>query len=508
MDSALIAVAFIAYLVLMMVIGIIAYRRTANLSDYILGGRGLGPWTAAISAGASDMSGWLLLGLPGAAYVGGLSAAWIGVGLIAGVWLNWLIVAKRLRVYTEAAGDSLTVPEYLSKRFHDTGHALRVISAVFILVFFMFYTSSGLVAGGKLFNTVFEWDYTLAVTAGTLAVVSYTFLGGFLAVSWTDLIQGLMMVTALVIVPIVAIFDTGGLADVSEKLQQENPEIMSWLTDADTGQQLTMLAIIGSLAWGLGYFGQPHIVARFAAIRSPKDVKVARRIAVTWTAIGLVAAMAIGLVGRSYVPGLVDGETVFITMVQLIFHPAVAGVLLAAILAAVMSTADSQLLVSSSALTDDFYKALIRPGAGQRELVWVGRATVIGVALIAYVLALDPESSVLELVSYAWAGFGAAFGPALILSLYWRRMNKWGALAGVLVGGLTVVIWAQLDTGIFVLYEIVPGFILSWIAIMGVSLLTRPPSEEVVAEFDRVQVAVANDEEVQQPPPAEQPAGV
>ncbi|WP_276208790.1 sodium/proline symporter PutP [Halomonas faecis] len=476
---------FVVYLLLMLGIGLVAYMRTTNLSDYILGGRTLGPWTSAISAGASDMSGWLLLGLPGAAYVSGISASWIAVGLLIGTWLNWLVVARRLRLYSFKVSDALTLPEYFANRFQDKTHLLRVISAVFILLFFLFYTSSGLVAGGRLFETVFGYDYTLAVTIGTIAVISYTFFGGFLAVSWTDLIQGLMMVAALVIVPIIAFSDLGGTSGAGAALAAESEHMLAWFRDASTGEALSVIGIVSSLAWGLGYFGQPHILARFAAIRSDRDIPAARRIAVSWTAIALICSVAVGLLGVGFVQrDLADGETVFMVMVNLIFHPVIAGILLAAILAAIMSTADSQLLVSSSALTDDFYKAIFRKDASQTELVWVGRFAVIGIAVIAYLLALNPDATVLDLVAYAWAGFGAAFGPALIMSLYWRRMNRWGALAGIVVGGVTVVLWAEASGGIFDLYEIVPGVIFAYIAIVVASLATEEPNLQVTADFD------------------------
>ncbi|QTF91592.1 sodium/proline symporter PutP [Halomonas sp. BM-2019] len=476
---------FVVYLALMLGIGIVAYKRTTNLSDYILGGRSLGPWTSAISAGASDMSGWLLLGLPGAAYVSGISASWIAVGLLIGTWLNWLIVARRLRLYSFKVSDALTLPEYFANRFQDKSHLLRVISAIFILMFFLFYTSSGLVAGGRLFETVFGFDYRIAVTVGTLTIIVYTFIGGFLAVSWTDLIQGLMMAAALAIVPIIAFGDLGGASGAGAALAAESEHMLAWFRDASTGEALTFVGIVSSLAWGLGYFGQPHILARFAAIRSDRDIPAARRIAVSWTAIALISSIAVGLLGVGFVQrDLADGETVFMVMVNLIFHPVIAGILLAAILAAIMSTADSQLLVSSSALTDDFYKAIFRKEASQSELVWVGRFAVIGIAFIAYLLALNPDATVLDLVAYAWAGFGAAFGPALILSLYWRRMNKWGALAGIVMGGVTVVVWAELSGGLFDLYEIVPGVIFAYLAIVVATLATEEPSDAITADFD------------------------
>jgi sodium/proline symporter len=475
-----VAITFFLYLGFMLWIGLWAYKKTNNLSDYILGGRSLGPWPSALSAGASDMSGWLLLGMPGYAYVAGWEASWLGLGLIIGTYLNWLIVAPRLRVYSQLAGDSLTLPQYFSNRFKDKV-AIRVISAFFILLFFLFYTSSGLVAGGKLFETVFGMDYTIAVTVGTLAVVSYTFFGGFLAVAWTDLVQGLLMAAALILVPVVAFMELGDTP--SNILAASNVELLDPFTKA-TGEALGWISIVSLLAWGLGYFGQPHILARFKAIRSKDDIKAARRIAVTWTLIGLVGAFFVGIAGIGYFETpLADSETVFITLVQALFHPLVAGILLAAILAAVMSTADSQLLVSSAAFTEDFYKSIFNKEAKPESLVNIGRMAVIGTATIAWLLALDPESSVLGLVSYAWAGFGAAFGPAIILSLFWARMNRQGCLAGILVGGITVVVWKQLSGGLFDIYEIVPGFILASIAIIAVSLLTPEPEQEIQDMF-------------------------
>jgi sodium/proline symporter len=475
-----VVITFFLYLGFMLWIGLWAYKKTNNLSDYILGGRSLGPWPSALSAGASDMSGWLLLGMPGYAYVAGWEASWLGLGLIIGTYLNWLIVAPRLRVYSQLAGDSLTLPQYFSNRFNDKV-AIRVISAFFILLFFLFYTSSGLVAGGKLFESVFGMDYTVAVTVGTLAVVSYTFFGGFLAVAWTDLVQGLLMAAALMIVPVVAFMELGDSPSVI--LAASNVELLDPFTKA-TGEALGWISIVSLLAWGLGYFGQPHILARFKAIRSKDDIKTARRIAVTWTFIGLIGAFFVGIAGIGYFETpLADSETVFIALVQALFHPLVAGFLLAAILAAIMSTADSQLLVSSAAFTEDFYKSIFNKEAKPESLVKIGRFAVVGTATVAWVLALNPESSVLGLVSYAWAGFGAAFGPAVILSLFWARMNRQGCLAGILVGGITVVVWKQLSGGLFDVYEIVPGFILATIAIIAVSLLTPEPEKEIQDMF-------------------------
>ncbi|MDP5252594.1 MULTISPECIES: sodium/proline symporter PutP [unclassified Vibrio] len=475
---------FLAYLILMLAIGVIAYKRTSNSSDYFLGGRTLGPWPAALSAGASDMSGWLLLGLPGFAYASGIEAVWLGGGLLMGTWLNWLICAKRLRTFSIQT-DALTLPEYLSRRFNDKSKLIQVISSLFILLFFLFYTSSGLVAGGKLFETVFGLDYTTAVIIGTVCVVSYTLFGGFLAVAWTDLVQGLLMAAALVFVPVVMM--ESGTTELVNNLEAINPHLLSVWNDVK-GEPLSWIAIVSLMAWGLGYFGQPHILARFQATRSNKDLTTARRIAVVWTILSMIGALAIGLVGLVYVtthPGtsLEDGEKIFMLLVNAAFNPVIAGILLAAILAAIMSTADSQLLVSSSALAEDFYKQVIKKDASSEDIVKVGRVGVLGISLLALVLALNPDSSVLGLVSYAWAGFGAAFGPAILLSLFWSKMNRNGALAGIIVGGVTIVVWKQLSGGWFDLYEILPGFVFSSISIVLVSLLTGKPESHVETQF-------------------------
>ncbi|EJG1817744.1 sodium:proline symporter [Vibrio parahaemolyticus] len=442
---------FVAYLIIMVAIGVYAYKRTSNSSDYFLGGRSLGPWPAALSAGASDMSGWLLLGLPGYAYAAGIEAFWLAGGLLAGTWANWFISAKRLRTYSIQT-DALTLPEFLSRRFNDKSKLIQTISAFFILLFFLFYTSSGLVAGGKLFETVFGLDYSIAVVIGTVCVVSYTLFGGF--------------------------------GQLSSDMHNINPELLTLWNDVK-GEPLSAIAIISLAAWGLGYFGQPHILARFKASRSNKDLTTARRIAVGWTALSMAGAMLVGLVGLVWVTGhpgtqLEDGEKIFMLLVNTVFHPVVAGILLAAILAAVMSTADSQLLVSSSALAEDFYKQVIKPDASSEEVVMIGRVGVIVISLIALLLAMTPDSSVLGLVSYAWAGFGAAFGPAVVLSLYWSGMNRNGALAGILVGGVTIVVWKQLTGGWFDVYEIVPGIIFSTLAIVLVSKMTGGAGQEVL----------------------------
>ena len=473
MDTGIV-VAFLFYLVTMAGIGLVAYTRTRDLADYLLGGRRLGRWVTALSAEASDMSGWLLLGLPGLAYSSGLQSLWLAGGLLAGTWLNWRFMARRLRVATQACGDALTLPDYLAQRFGDDSHALRLLAAVIILVFFTIYTTSGLVAGGKLFTTVFGIDYPLAVLAGGGVILLYTFLGGFFAVCWTDLVQGLLMVLALVVVPLVAILDQGGPAAMMHHLAAVDPALLDPLSGKG-GAPLGLVGLLSLLGWGLGYFGQPHILARFMAIRDPAEIGSARRIAVGWVCLSLAGAVLVGLAAPGYLPpGTTgDAEKVFLQLVRLVFHPWIAGILLAAVLAAIMSTADSQLLVASSALADDFYKALLRPAASPRELMWVGRLAVLLVAALATWLALDRNSRVLDVVAYAWAGFGAAFGPTLLLALYWPGMTRAGAFTGMLVGGVTVVAWKSLHGGLFDLYEIIPGMLAATAAILLASLAER-----------------------------------
>lgn len=493
-------VTFIVYLVGMLLIGVAAYRLTSNLSDYVLGGRRLGPGVAALSAGASDMSGWLLLGLPGAMYASGFSAAWIGVGLAVGAYLNWQFVARRLRNYTEVANDSITIPDFLENRFRDKSRLLRVISALVILLFFTFYTSSGMVAGAKLFEASFGLSYSTALWIGAIVIISYTFLGGFLAVSWTDFVQGLLMFLALIVVPIVAIQQIGGWHEMVNAVGNIDP------THVNMVKGVTVLGVLSSVAWGLGYFGQPHIIVRFMALRSAKDVPKARLIGMTWMIVGLYGAILTGFVGLAFISTqdisildgygidvitkdgvqmLADPEKIFMAFSQILFNPVVAGILLAAILSAVMSTIDSQLLVSSSAVAEDFYKAVFRKNASERELVWVGRISVLVIALIAIILAMNPDSSVLDLVSYAWGGFGAAFGPIIILSLFWKRLTRNGALVGMIAGALTVVIWKQLTGGLFDLYEIVPGFVLNFLLAVVISLFDKEPSQEIQDEFEK-----------------------
>lgn len=483
-----IILAFIAYLIFMIGIGMYFYGKNRTTTEYFLGGRKLGSWVTSMSAQASDMSGWLLMGLPGAAYLSGLSASWIAIGLAIGTYLNWRFVAKPLRQYTKTAGDAITLPQYFSNRFRDEGGLIRVISSLFILVFYLFYTASGFVGASKLFSSVFGIDYKISLLIGALVVVSYTFAGGFFAVCWTDFFQGLLMFFCVLAVPAIAIFSHGGPVQFAQEVNAFNPNFWNFLVDGATNQPLTFLGIISLVAWGLGYFGQPHILVRFMGIDKPSSVKKSRRIASIWVIISLTAAVFIGISGRMYLPNDLAAtgaqETVYITMVTYIFPVFIAGIFLAAILAAIMSTADSQLLVTSSAITEDFYHAKLRPNADAKEQMWVSRICVISVAIVAALIATDPNSSVLDLVEYAWAGFGATFGPLVLCSLFWKRANKYGALAGILVGGIVDLVWAQLSGGIFDLYEIVPGFLCGLLAIILVSLLTPAPEKAIVREFD------------------------
>jgi sodium/proline symporter len=468
-------ITFFGYLILMMAIGLWAYKATDSVDDYILGGRSMGPAVTALSVGASDMSGWLLLGLPGAVYLGGLGEAWIGIGLVFGAWLNWLFVAKRLRIYTQFADNALTLPDFFEKRFEDDRGILKLVSAVTILIFFTFYASSGMVGGAILFEKVFGLDYTLALVFGSTIIVAYTFVGGFFAVSWTDFFQGCLMLIALLIVPVV-IFTQPEAQTGSQPL---DPAMLSMISE-----NTSIIGLASLLAWGLGYFGQPHILSRFMAIGSADNLTVSRRIAMSWMIIALLGALATGLAGSLYFANepITNPETVFIQLAHAAFNPWIGGLLIAAILSAIMSTIDSQLLVCSSVITEDFYKKWLRPKASNKELILVGRIGVLAIALISGIIALNPESSVLGLVSYAWAGFGAAFGPVVLLSLFWQQYSRNGAIATILVGALTVVLWKQASGGLFELYEILPGFIFATIAGVVTSQLSRP-SGRVTAQF-------------------------
>ncbi|WP_411703778.1 sodium/proline symporter PutP [Edaphovirga cremea] len=476
-------VTFLVYILGMIIIGLMAYRATNNFDDYILGGRSLGSVVTALSAGASDMSGWLLMGLPGAIFLSGISESWIAIGLTLGAYLNWKLVAGRLRVHTEANNNALTLPDYFTSRFEDNSKMLRIISALVILVFFTIYCASGIVAGARLFESTFGMTYSTALWAGAAATIIYTFIGGFLAVSWTDTVQASLMIFALILTPVIVIMAVGGIDTSMLVIADKNPSYV------DMFKGMNLVAIVSLLGWGLGYFGQPHILARFMAADSHRTIRSARRISMTWMILCLAGTIAVGFFGIAYfsnnpheAAGVTEnGERVFIELAMLLFNPWIAGVLLSAILAAVMSTLSCQLLVCSSAITEDLYKAFLRKGASQRELVWVGRIMVLVVALVSIALAANPENRVLGLVSYAWAGFGAAFGPVILMSVMWSRMTRNGALAGMLVGAITVIVWKQyawLD-----LYEIIPGFLFGTVAIVIFSLLDRKPSTAIQQRF-------------------------
>lgn len=473
------------YFLAMLLVGYYSYKRTSDLSDYMLGGRKVGPAVTALSAGASDMSGWMMMGLPGAMFISGLSEAWLSIGLFAGAYVNYIILAPRLRTYTIVANDSITIPDFLENRFEDHSKIVRTVSAIVILIFYTLYTSSGLVAGGTLFESSFGANYQtgLLLTAGV--VVAYTLFGGFLAVSITDFIQGVIMFVALILVPIVAFTEVGGVAATMDEVRSIDPAML------DLFKGTTFVGIISLLAWGLGYFGQPHIIVRFMAVGSLKQLKSARRIGMSWMGISLIGAMLTGLAGAAYhsMNGttLENSETIFIYFADVLFHPYITGFLLAAVLAAIMSTISSQLLVTSSSLTEDFYKAFLKRNASDKELVFVGRLAVLIVAIVGVSLSLNPSDTILGLVGYAWAGFGSAFGPVLLLALYWKRMTKWGALVGMIVGAVTVLIWANTKVLADFIYEMVPGFFLSLLAVVVVSLLTKKPDEEIHQKFDEME---------------------
>ncbi|MGI8931351.1 MAG: sodium/proline symporter PutP [Sphingomicrobium sp.] len=479
-------IALAIYFIAMLGIGFYAWRKSTQDSEgYLLGGRDLGPAVTALSAGASDMSGWLMLGLPGAIFLSGLGQAWIGIGLIIGAYFNYRLVAPRLRTYTELAGDAITVPDFLEERFHDKSRALRLISALVIIIFFALYTSAGMVSGGKFATSALGMDYATGILVTAGIVVIYTVMGGFLAVSLTDFVQGCIMFIALVLVPVAA-YLTLGADGFDQGLAAAEASRGLSLTQL-IGGEVTLIAIISAAAWGLGYFGQPHIIVRFMAIRRVEDMPTARRINMGWMAVSLLGAIMTGFIGAAWFAGRggtpADAETVFLVLAQILFHPFIAGFVFAAVLAAIMSTISSQLLVTSSSLTEDIYKTFFKRDASERRLVMIGRAMVVLVAVVAGLLALDPESSILSLVGNAWAGFGAAFGPAILFSLRWKRTTREGVLAGMIVGAVVVIAWILSGLSA-TLYEIVPGFIASCIAIWLVSRMTTPPSGEIEAQFD------------------------
>ena len=576
------------YAVVMLGIGLYFWRKTKNPEEFFLGGRSMGPAVSALSAGASDMSSWLLMGLPGALYVAGLLNAWIAIGLSIGMFLNWLFVAKRLRIYTEVIDNSITIPDYFETRFSDDKHILRLISAIVILVFFVFYISSGLIAGAKLFEQTFHIDYQISLMIGAGIIVIYTFFGGYLAVCWTDLLQGVLMMLALIVVPIVMLNQIGGLSEAKSYIQKSdevhnekvlktqqyldtdvntildeikqaqnnkdidtikqnlpmlieslntlseisnntkdfstlaneaseinatlsNPpkdidkKIQSLLSSIDSAiaasmeekahfsffQGVTLLSVISAIAWGLGYFGQPHIIVRFMSIRSTKDIPTATIIGMSWMIISLIGACFVGMLGLAYATkfdiSFSDPEKIFIIMSQTLFNPWVTGILLSALLAAIMSTASSQLLVSASTVAEDFYKKILKTDATPKQVMFFSRASVLVVSFVAFFISTNKDSSILSIVAYAWAGFGASFGSVVLFSLFWRRMTRMGAIAGMITGAVVVVLHNNFFYTYFPIYEIVPGFVCASIAIILVSLMqpVRPGTKEA---FDKMMV--------------------
>ena len=479
-------IALAIYFVAMIAIGLWANSKNNSLDDYVLGGRQLSPTVAALSAGASDMSGWLLMGLPGAVYLSGLSQAWLAVGLTIGAWCNWKFVAPRLRSYTEVAGDAVTVPVFLSNRLHDTKRVLRIVSGSVILVFFTFYVSSGMVSGGLFFKSSFGQEYHTGMLLLAGITVFYTLFGGFMGASYTDMVQGLLMLAALIAVPIITIIDLGGVDPVVESISQVRPDALSIFAGT------TFAGIVSSLAWGLGYFGQPHIIVRFMAMRTPEDAKSGRRIGISWMVLTVFGALSGAFMGIAYFArhpeaSLTNPETaesVFLDLSQILFHPFIAGLILAAVLAAIMSTLSSQLIVCSSALVEDLYGIFSSKKLSAAKSLWLGRAGVAIVALVAGALAWNPNSSILQLVAFAWAGFGSAFGPTVLLSLYWRKLTTQGALASMITGAVVAFAWGQSPMK-SVLYEMVPGFASAMLVAIIVSLITYKKNQVIEEEFDR-----------------------
>ena len=472
-------IVFVVYLLFMLGIGVFFFIRSKGGSDktYFLGGRQMGPWVSALSAGASDMSAWVLMGLPASIYAAGIGQAWIAIGLGIGYAISWLVEAPRLRRFTIAADDSITVPQYLTNRFLSKSKALQIICAVIFLVAYTVYAASSIKACGTLFNTVIGMDPKLAMYLAALIIIAYTFLGGFSAVCWTDFFQGMLMLAALLVAPIfaLALIQGGQAATTMAELPEGYWNLFSNWKD-----------VVSGLGWGLGYFGMPHIIVRFMSLRSDKDLKKSAKIGISWTVLILIFSVASGCIGHLLMGDLADSSTVFIQMVRFLFPALISGILLSAILAAAMSTADSQLLASASAFASDVYKPVIRKGkASEKEMLWAGRVVVLIIAIIAVLIASNPNSgTIMGLVENAWGVFGAAFGPAIMLSLFWKRFTFEGAVAGIVVGAVVDIAWLAFlgSTGI---YEIIPGFICGLIAAVIASKCSKAPSAEVEALFDK-----------------------
>lgn len=499
---------------IMIVIGIgvfFAKRSNKNSENFFIGGRSLGPWVAAMSAEASDMSGWLLMGLPGVAYWCGLADAfWTAAGLALGTYFNWLIVSKRLRKYSLAAGNAITIPDFFSNRFKEDKKVIMTIASLFILVFFAVYAGSCFVTCGKLFNTMFGIDYRIMMLVGALFVIIYTFLGGFLAESASDFMQAILMVFALGVILITGTVKAGGIGAVAENVKSipgfveffgiAQPALENGVQKVTDGKAIfestagaySPLNALSMLAWGLGYFGMPQVLLRFIAIRKADELKMSRRIAITWCVISLIAAVSIGIIGRSLYPTALltksGAENIFIVMSRSMLPPILAGVVMAGILAATISSSDSYLLIAASAISKNLYQGVIKKNASDKEVMMVSRITLLAVALAGIIIALDENSVIFVIVSFAWAGFGATFGPLMLFSLFWKRMNRAGAIAGMLAGGITVFVWKLLLNplgGVFAIYELLPAFLVSCLFIVVVSLATKEPSLEIQEEFER-----------------------
>ncbi|MGP9536426.1 sodium/proline symporter PutP [Brachybacterium sp. AOP43-C2-M15] len=502
MDLAFKLVALVAYFAVMIGIGLYAFRKTKGGEDYMLGGRQLHPFVAALSAGASDMSGWLLMGLPGALYLNGLVEAWIAIGLTVGAGLNWIFVAPRLRLYTQIADNSITVPSFFGNRLHDRTNILRIAAGLIILVFFTFYVSSGMVAGGLFFQSMFGGPYLTGMLLVGGVTILYTLFGGFLGASYTDVVQGLIMLVSLLLVPITAMFVVGGPTAMFESVREVDASFGSLVSGG------TFIGILSAVAWGLGYFGQPHIIVRFMALRTSRDAKYGTIVGMTWMILCVTGAVFTAMAGLAYfqqnqdqsLTDTTNAESVFLDLSQILFHPLLAGFLLAAVLAAIMSTISSQLIVTSSALIEDLVGG-VGISFTEHAKLWGGRIGVLGVSIIAVILALNPNSSVLGLVAFAWAGFGAAFGPIVLLSLFWRRLTMAGAAVGMVAGAVVSFVWGQFEPdkalGLFGdqhLYEIIPGFLVCLVLAVVVSLVTPQPPAKAMEQFDDMVEALSTGE--------------
>ena len=511
-SSAQMLISMVLYMSVVIGIGIyFAKRANQSSENYYLGGRSLGPWVAAFSAEASDMSGWLLMGLPGLAYWTGLADAfWTAIGLALGTYINWLLVARRLRNYSHIAGDAITLPDFFSQRFHEEKKVILTISSLFILIFFCVYAASCFVTCGKLFSSIFNADYRLMMLCGVAFVVIYTFLGGFLAESTSDFMQAIIMVFALIVVLVSGTAAAGGVGQVLENIRNI-PGFLEFFSTAspvldEAGQQVIsqagpvfgqaeaypLLNVLSMLAWGLGYFGMPQVLLRFMAIRKADELKKSRRVATVWVLISLLSAVTIGLVGRAFAPtaftNASDAENIFSYLAGTLMHPLFAGLVMAGILAATISSSDSYLLIAASAFSKNLFQGVFHRKANDSQVMVVSRVTLIVIALIGAVIALDENSVIFTIVSFAWAGFGATFGPLMLFSLFWKRTTKAGAVAGMLSGGIMVFVWNFLIKplgGIFAIYELLPAFIISSIFIVAVSLLTAEPDKTVKEEFER-----------------------